>query len=130
FGTGEQQRALEAELAQLVRDGVEHVAAFGLAAQARGRSGERAQVLARARQVGQRALPAALLGELERCLVPDAAQRAEQGTPGLAIEHQPEHAGRFALYAERYVRAPPHCGSEAAQVERVGDLRRASRQMD
>ena len=76
FGTGEQQRALEAELAQLVRDSVEHVAAFGLAAQARGRGGERAQVLARARQVGQRALPAAFLGELERCFVPDAAQRA------------------------------------------------------
>src|SRR5438034_1434935 len=56
YGTGDQQRALEAEPAQLVRDGVQHVTTFGLAAQARSRGRERAQVLPGPRQVGERAL--------------------------------------------------------------------------
>ena len=129
-GAGEQKGALETELAQLVGDGVHHVAPLGLAAEARRGGGERAQVLPRPRQVGQRPLPFPLLRELQGRFMADAPQGPQERAPGLAIEHQPEKAGGIALDAQGNVRAPELGRGQPPQVERMRDFRRAARQVD
>jgi len=118
-----QQRAFEAELAQLLADGPHHVGCLGLASQARRGGGEHRLVLSCGCQIAQRTQPLPLLPELGGRLMAQPAQCPEERAPRLAIHPQPKRTGALALEQQRDVGAPQLDGRELrADLERFGDV--------
>src|SRR5438045_9312692 len=97
LGLGEEHRALEPDLAQLVRDGAEHVAEHDLAAQAGACGGEQGVVLARALEILREPRPGPLLAYLKRRVVRAAPRRSQDGAERAAVEAELEGPGAHVV---------------------------------
>ncbi len=125
----QEQRAFEAEPAQLLADGAHDLGHLGLAPQPGCAGGEHGLVLPGRGQVAQRPQPLPLLPELRGRLVPEAAQGAQERPPGLAIHPQAQRAGALAVEEQGDVRAPQlDRGDLRPHFQRLRDLGRDARQ--